>query len=70
MTTLVEEVKSMRQEISDLRKENEELRTRLAVAESVASEVKGLRKAAYWVGGLIIAGAISFGFSVLALVPG
>ncbi len=36
--------------------------------EELSAEVRSLRKAAYWVGGLIVAGSVSFAFSVLALV--
>lgn len=43
----------------------------LSVAiQDVAQEIKSLRKAAYWVGGVIVAGAITFAFSVMALVGG
>lgn len=41
----------------------------LAVAiDELAAEVRGLRRAAYWVGGLIVAGSITFAFSVLAII--
>lgn len=36
----------------------------------LAVEVRSLRKAAYWVGGIIVASSIGFAFGVLALVPG
>ncbi len=36
--------------------------------DDLTKEVKSLRKAAYWVGGLIVAGAITFSFSVMALI--
>jgi tetrahydromethanopterin S-methyltransferase subunit B len=35
--------------------------------EPLAEEVHNLRKAAYWVAGLIVTGAIGFAFSVLTL---
>lgn len=40
-----------------------------AAIDELAAEVKSLRKAAYWVAGLIVAAAISFAFSVLTLIP-
>ena len=39
-----------------------------AVINQQTTEIKGLRKAAYWVAGLIISGSIGFAFSVLALI--
>lgn len=41
----------------------------LARLESLPGEVRGLRRGAYWVGGVVIAGAIGFAFSVLSLIP-
>lgn len=41
----------------------------LARLEPLPGEVKSLRRAAYWVAGLVVAGAIGFAFSVLALIP-
>lgn len=38
-----------------------------AAINSVAEEVKSLRKAAYWVAGLIMASSIGFAFSVLTI---
>jgi hypothetical protein len=67
--TLVEDVQALKKTCSEQATVIDDLRTRLAVAERDCADIKGVRKAAYWVGGLIIAGAISFGFSVLALVP-
>ena len=32
-------------------------------------EIKGLRKAAYWVAGLIISSSVGFAISVLLLIP-
>lgn len=40
-----------------------------ATITAQTTEIRGLRKAAYWVAGLIVAGAISFAFSVLVLIP-
>lgn len=37
---------------------------------NLSGEVKGLRRAAYWVAGTISAGAITFAFSVLSLAGG
>ena len=41
-----------------------------ASIEELSVEVQNLRKAAYWVGGIIVAGAVTFAFSVMALVGG
>jgi hypothetical protein len=38
-----------------------------AAINSVADEVKSLRKAAYWVAGLIVTSSIGFAFSVLTV---
>lgn len=37
---------------------------------NLSTEVKSLRRAAYWVAGTVTAGAISFAISVLSLVGG
>lgn len=39
-----------------------------AALDNLTKEVASLRKAAYWVAGIIVAGSITFSFSVLALV--
>jgi hypothetical protein len=39
-----------------------------AALNAQTREIANLRKAAYWVGGLIIAGSLSFAFSVLLLI--
>jgi hypothetical protein len=39
-----------------------------AAIKQLSEEVRGLRRAAYWVAGLIVAGSITFAFSVLAVV--
>jgi hypothetical protein len=36
--------------------------------ENLANEIQSLRRAAYWVAGIIIAGAITFAFSTLTLI--
>ena len=41
-----------------------------AAIDALATEVKSLRKAAYWVAGIIVAGSITFGFSVITLIGG
>jgi hypothetical protein len=38
-----------------------------AAINALTTEVHGLRRAAYWVAGLIIAGSLSFAFSVLTV---
>lgn len=40
-----------------------------AAINELSVEVRGLRKAAYWLAGLIVTASISFGFSVLVLIP-
>jgi hypothetical protein len=40
-----------------------------AAVTALAKEVASLRKAAYWVAGIIVASSIGFAFGVLALVP-
>lgn len=41
-----------------------------AAINDLTLEVRSLRKAAYWVAGILIASSIGFAFGVLALVPG
>ena len=36
----------------------------------LAAEIRSLRKAAYWVAGLIVAGSVTMAFSALSLVGG
>jgi hypothetical protein len=67
--TLVEDLQTVKKTCADQAVVIDDLKTRLAVAERDCSEIKSLRKAAYWVCGLIVAGAIGFGFSVLTLIP-
>jgi tetrahydromethanopterin S-methyltransferase subunit B len=69
MTTLSEEVRDLNRQVAALERQVNDLSLRLAMAEATASDVKGLRRGAYWIAGLIVAGAIGFGFSVLALIP-
>jgi hypothetical protein len=38
-----------------------------AAIDALAEEVKSLRRAMYWVGGIIFTGAIGFAFSVLTV---
>jgi hypothetical protein len=49
--------------LNDLTQEVKSLR------ETFFGEIKTVRKAAYWVAGLIVASSIGFAFSVLALIP-
>lgn len=53
-------VKHLDQTVADLDRSMTKL-------EPLPDEVKNLRKAAYWVAGLIVTGAIGFAFSVLTL---
>lgn len=57
---LEEAVKHLDQTVADLDRSMTKL-------EPLPEEVKNLRKAAYWVAGLIVTGAIGFAFSVLTL---
>lgn len=38
-----------------------------AAINALGTEVRGLKRSMYWVAGLIVAGSISFGFSVLTI---
>lgn len=67
--TLLEEFQHLRAQVDAQQTTIDELRTRLTVVEIEAVELKRMRKAAWWIGGLIVAGAIGFGFSVLVLIP-
>jgi hypothetical protein len=66
--TLFEDFKRLEEKVQKQDEVIEDLRDRLLVAETEVKQIDNLRKAAYWVGGLIIAGSISFGFGVLSLV--
>lgn len=39
-----------------------------AAIDAVASEIKSLRRAAYWVAGIIVSGSIGFAFTVFELM--
>lgn len=41
-----------------------------AAIDALAAEIKSLRRAAYWVAGIIIVGSITFAFSALSLIGG
>lgn len=80
--TLLQDVEAMRSEVTRLNamaNHNKETTERheeqingargLSVAiDELAMEVRNLRKAAYWVAGLIVAGSITFAFSVLTII--
>ncbi len=83
MTVLedIRELERLVKEIDEYCKDNSSALTRLeervsgarglaAAVDALGNEVKALRKAAYWVAGLIVAGAISFAFSVLTVFGG
>lgn len=56
---------------SDLERHEEQLngaRGISAALEALAIEVRSLRRAAYWVAGVIVVASITFAFSVLQLV--
>lgn len=79
--TVFEDLRSLQKTVRDLAEQVEQNRSAIARHEEqlngerglsaamreLASELKSLRKAAYWVAGLIVAASISFAFSVLAL---
>lgn len=67
--TLIEDVRTLQNKLEGQQREIDSLRNRLIVAELAVDEIKNLRRVMYWVGGLIVAGSIGFGFSVLALIP-
>jgi hypothetical protein len=66
--TLMEDFKRLEEHVKKQDEVIVELRDRVLIAETEVKQIDNLRRAAYWVGGLIIAGAISFGFGVLTLV--
>lgn len=81
--TLIDDIRKIQDIVRDLRAQVEANQTAIArndeqvngprglsaAIDELTREVAGLRKAAYWVAGLIVAGAISFAFSVLLLIP-
>ena len=66
--TLMEDFKRLEEHVKKQDEEIVKLRDRVLIAETEVRQIDNLRRAAYWVGGLIIAGSISFGFGVLTLV--
>lgn len=66
--TLMEDFKRLEIQVKKQEETIDDLRNRLIVAETEVKQIGSLRRAAYWVGGLIIAGSISFGFGALSLV--
>lgn len=80
--TLIEDIQKLRDELDQLTdtvstnnlfmtRHEEQISGERGLSASIkdlSNEVKSLRKAAYWVGGVIVAGAITFAFSVMALV--
>jgi fatty acid desaturase len=64
----MEDVKTLRDQVDAQQAVIEDLRTRLTIAETEAKELKALRRAAFWLVGVVVAGAIGFGFSVLTFV--
>lgn len=66
LTYRMQQLENAVRELDDGVKKQGEMLVRL---EPLPAEVKSLRRAAYWVAGLVVAGAIGFAFSVLALVP-
>ncbi len=83
MTVLedIRELERLLREVDTLCKTNAAVTSRLeekvsgerglaTAIDSLGVEVKSLRRAAYWVAGLIVAGAISLAFSVLTVFGG
>lgn len=82
--TLMDDLKRLQEAVQELARQVEKNRSMVSLHEEqvngerglsaaidqLAAEVKSLRKAAYWVAGLIVAGAITFAFSVLSMVGG
>lgn len=82
--TLVQDVQRLQDKCRELEREKDDLRTHVnrleeqvngerglsAVLTMVLEEIKGLRKGAYWVAGVIVAGAIAFAFAALQLSAG
>jgi hypothetical protein len=80
--TLFEDVRALQKTLRDVQESCDENASLLARHDeqisgerglsnallALAREVASLRKAAYWVAGIIVAGSISFAFSVLLLV--
>jgi hypothetical protein len=56
-------------EVASLREQISGERGLSAAITALAVEVAALRKAAYWVAGIIVASSIGFAFGVLALMP-
>jgi hypothetical protein len=81
--TLVEDVRKLQRDQAKSDATNEELQRELttlkeqingkrgmsAAIDTLTTEVRGLRKAAYWVAGVIITAAISFAFTTMTLIP-
>ena len=42
--------------------------TLTTLRKELTGEIRGLRRAAYWVAGLIVAGSVGFGFAALQIV--
>jgi hypothetical protein len=60
---------SANKEVASLREQISGERGLSAAINALSQEVASLRKAAYWVAGLLVASSIAFAFSVLTLVP-
>lgn len=80
--TVLDDVRMLREELSAvaeivdankdaLSKHEEQIngqRGLSAAIDSLSAEIKGLRTAAYWVAGVIIAGSITFAFTTMTLI--
>lgn len=80
--TLASDVQALRREVAEALSQLEKVRSTTerheeqingqrglsAAIDALAVEVRSLRKAMYWVAGLIVAGSIGFAFGVLQLV--
>lgn len=81
---LVTQVDELRRDVRNLRaeveanaktiaKQEEQLNGERGMSAAINQqtiEIRSLRKAAYWVGGLIVTGSITMAFSALSLVGG
>lgn len=80
--TLLDDIAKLQGRCAELDAQVEKLQTRVerqdeqingergisAAITAQTKEISSLRKAAYWVAGLIVAGSIGFAFSVLLLI--
>ena len=75
--TVFEDVRALRKEVeaatTTVERHEEQIngkRGLSAAIDTLTAEVRGLRKAAYWLAGLIVASSVGFAFSVLTVFGG